>query len=63
MGATFAFLWQKKYPNSANTYLYALAAGCIAGEGIGGVFNALLQLAGVGGAIYGSNIACPLDSC
>lgn len=44
-------------------YLYALASGFIGGEGIGGVVNAILQLAGIGGSTYGTNIACPLDSC
>ncbi len=37
--------------------------GFIAGEGLGGVVGAVLTLAGVDGGTYGSNIACPADSC
>ncbi|KAH6714629.1 OPT oligopeptide transporter protein-domain-containing protein [Leptodontidium sp. MPI-SDFR-AT-0119] len=63
IGATFAYFWMKKYPVSANMYIYALAAGMIAGEGIGGVVNAIIQLAGVSGLKYGSNVGCPLNKC
>jgi len=35
-------------------YMYAVAAGFIAGEGMGGIVTAVLQIAGVSGAFYGT---------
>lgn len=35
----------------------------IAGEGLGGVVNAILTIAKVDGSIYGTNIACPMNAC
>lgn len=35
-GAIFCHVWTKKYPKNADIYAYALAAGLVAGEGIGG---------------------------
>ena len=63
IGATWAYLWFKKNPASFNNFCYAVAAGLIAGEGIGGVVNAIFQIAGIGGDKYGSQIACPGDAC
>ncbi|EHA47197.1 hypothetical protein MGG_04248 [Pyricularia oryzae 70-15] len=62
-GALIAHFWRKYRPASWETYGYAVAAGAIAGEGMGGVIGAVLQLAEVSGDIYGTNIACPADSC
>jgi uncharacterized oligopeptide transporter (OPT) family protein len=43
---------------------FAVAAGLIAGEGIGGVVNAIFQIAGIAGPDpYGTQIACPVNSC
>lgn len=42
---------------------YAVAAGLIAGEGIGGVINAIFQIAGISGEIYGSSVGCPAGMC
>lgn len=63
MGSVIAHYWLKKYPKNFELYCYAIAAGLIAGEGLGGVINAALALGGVGGSEYGSSIACPADSC
>lgn len=63
MGAFLAFFWAKKSQRTFDIYGYAVAAGLIAGEGIGGVVNAIFQVAGISGDVYGTNIACPLDSC
>lgn len=63
MGSLIAHFWLKKFPRSFEMYCYAIAAGLIAGEGMGGVMNAALTLGGVGGGTYGTNIACPADSC
>lgn len=63
MGALPAYIWARRNPKSFDIYGYAIAAGLIAGEGIGGVVNAIFQIAGISGDFYGSNIACPGDLC
>lgn len=63
MGATVSHFWQKKNPASFETYCFAVAAGLIAGEGLGGVIGAALQLAGVSGDVYGTTAGSPGDSC
>lgn len=60
MGAILTIVWQRKNPESFDIYGYAVAAGLIAGEGIGGVINAVFQVAGISGDKYGTNVACPL---
>ncbi|KAM0425165.1 hypothetical protein ACHAPT_009482 [Fusarium lateritium] len=62
-GAVVGYLWQKKSPRTHEFYAYSVAAGAIAGEGIGGVFNAIFQIAGIIGSVYGTQVACPLDQC
>jgi OPT family oligopeptide transporter len=59
IGSTWAYLWAKKNPRSFDLIAYAIAAGLIAGEGIGGVINAILQIAKVSGDYYGTWVACP----
>jgi uncharacterized oligopeptide transporter (OPT) family protein len=59
IGSIAAIIWRKRNPASWEMLGYAIAAGLIAGEGIGGVFNAVLQLANVSGEKYGSKILCP----
>jgi len=63
MGAVPAYFWAKKHPRSFDIFGYAIAAGLIAGEGIGGVINAIFQVAGISGDTYGTTIACPARSC
>jgi OPT family oligopeptide transporter len=63
MGATLAVIWAKKNPAHFDIYGYAVAAGLIAGEGIGGVVNAIFQIAGISGDFYGSAVGCPGDAC
>jgi uncharacterized oligopeptide transporter (OPT) family protein len=64
MGAIPAYFWAKKKPEHFDIYGYAVAAGLIAGEGIGGVVNALFQVVGISGPTpYGTQIACPANSC
>ena len=58
-GATVSFLWSKHYPAAFGMYCYAIAAGMIAGEGLGGIVGAVLQIGKVSGSIYGSTIGCP----
>ena len=59
-GATFAFYWRNKYPAAFGMYCYAVAAGMIAGEGLGGIIGAILQIAGVSGNSEGTGIGCPM---
>ncbi|KAK0668193.1 putative transporter [Cercophora samala] len=63
LGAIIAALWRKYNMRTWDIYGYAVAAGFIAGEGLGGVVGAVLTLAGVDGAVKGTQIACPLNSC
>ncbi|KAG8840181.1 hypothetical protein FRB91_006450, partial [Serendipita sp. 411] len=60
-GSTFAWLWVKKYPKNYDMYGFAVSAGMLAGEGLGGVFQALLNVAGVLGPAYGIAVGCPLN--
>jgi uncharacterized oligopeptide transporter (OPT) family protein len=59
IGAAMAAIWAKKDPEHFDIYGYAVAAGLIAGEGIGGVINAIFQVAGISGDVYGTNAGCP----
>lgn len=63
MGAIFSHFWAKKYAKSFDMYCYAIAAGLIAGEGLGGVVGACLELGGVSGSKLGTNLGCPALSC
>ncbi|KAL0567705.1 hypothetical protein V5O48_014290 [Marasmius crinis-equi] len=46
-------------PKSFDLYMFAIAASLLAGEGLGGVFNALLAVIGVDGGKFGTAIGCP----
>ena len=59
IGATFAHFWRKNHPANFGMYCYAVAAGMIAGEGLGGIVGAILQIAGVAGSYKGTAIGCP----
>jgi uncharacterized oligopeptide transporter (OPT) family protein len=59
VGSTFAYFWQKKYPGNFGMYCYATAAGMIAGEGLGGIVGAILQIAHVSGNYHGTVVGCP----
>jgi uncharacterized oligopeptide transporter (OPT) family protein len=48
-GSLFAYFWLKKNPQSYDMYGFAVSAGMLAGEGLGGVVQALLSVAQVGG--------------
>ncbi|KAK7959160.1 oligopeptide transporter [Apiospora aurea] len=63
LGATIGHFWMKKRHANYDLYCYAVAAGLIAGEGLGGVVGAALQLGGVSGDEYGTHVGCPLDRC
>ncbi len=59
VGATVNWVWQRRSPGSFELYGFPLAAGLVAGEGMGGVMNAVLAVAGVDGSVYGTAIGCP----
>lgn len=61
-GALAAFVWRQRWRSSYTRNGYAVPAGLIAGEGIGGLIAALLEITGVGGSAYGTGIGCVLDA-
>ncbi|KAF3901992.1 hypothetical protein ABW21_db0209393 [Orbilia brochopaga] len=63
IGATIAYVWAKKWPIGFEIYCFSIAAGLLAGEGIGGVINALFQVVGISGNSLGTTIGCPARSC
>ncbi|KAK6330475.1 hypothetical protein TWF696_003366 [Orbilia brochopaga] len=63
IGATTAFVWLKRWPVGYEIYCFSVAAGLIAGEGIGGVINALFQVVNISGNTVGTGIGCPARSC
>jgi len=60
MGAIATWVWQRRDAPGFEMTGYAIAAGLIAGEGIGGVINAVLQVVGLSGDRFGTNIGCPI---
>ena len=58
-GATIAFLWRRNFGVGFAMYGYAVAAGFIAGEGLGGIVGAILQIAKVAGSYKGTAVGCP----
>jgi len=59
VGAIFAYIWAKRNPVSFDMFGYTIAAGMMAGEGCGGVINALFEIAGHGSSRYGVATGCP----
>ncbi|OAA40688.1 oligopeptide transporter [Metarhizium rileyi] len=58
-GSITAWWWKKYFNANFDMYAFSVAAGLIAGEGLGGVINAALTLAGVDGLKKGTFIALP----
>ncbi|EIN03515.1 OPT oligopeptide transporter [Punctularia strigosozonata HHB-11173 SS5] len=58
-GASVAFLWRRRFGGHFAMYCYPVAAGFIAGEGLGGIVTAVLTIAGVGGSKFGTAVGCP----
>ncbi|KAL0576390.1 hypothetical protein V5O48_005579 [Marasmius crinis-equi] len=59
VGSVINYYWQKRNPKNHDIYMFAVSAGLLAGEGLGGVFNALLAVIGVDGGKFGTAIGCP----
>lgn len=62
IGGIVAYFWKKHKPISYDIYALSIATGFAAGEGMGGVVNAILQIVGLSGAKYGSIAGCPYNS-
>ncbi|KAI5918433.1 OPT oligopeptide transporter protein-domain-containing protein [Camillea tinctor] len=62
-GALVALAWKKWKLSSFDLYGYAVAAGLIAGEGLGGVIGAALEIGGVSGDVLGTTAGCPAGYC
>ncbi|MCJ1312990.1 hypothetical protein MMC25_006666 [Agyrium rufum] len=58
-GSTVVYFWQRRSPANHAMYCYAIAAGFIAGEGLGGIVGAVLQVAQVSGSYKGTVVGCP----
>ncbi|MCJ1407247.1 hypothetical protein MMC19_001318 [Ptychographa xylographoides] len=63
IGAIITSVWKRRSAKSFTVYGYAVAAGFMAGEGIGGVVNAVLQITGLSGDVWGTGIGCPARVC
>lgn len=63
IGAFVAQYWSKNHPDGFEKYGYAVAAGFMAGEGIGGTLNAILAGIGLDGERFGTSVGCPGQRC
>ncbi|KAI0378060.1 OPT superfamily oligopeptide transporter [Hypomontagnella monticulosa] len=63
IGASIACVWNSKSPRTFGMFGTAVAAGLMAGEGIGGVVNAVLTIMGVDFDKIGTNLLCPAGRC
>ncbi|PGH14929.1 OPT family oligopeptide transporter [Helicocarpus griseus UAMH5409] len=63
IGALIAAAWKWKAPVGFEAFGYAVAAGFMAGEGIGGTINAMLSVVGFGGERLGTRVGCPAGRC
>ena len=61
IGALVSWRWSRRNQRSWQMYGYAVAAGGIAGEGLGGVVNAVLMIIGIGGKSL--TWGCPAGKC
>ncbi|KAF9567161.1 OPT oligopeptide transporter [Agrocybe pediades] len=59
IGSSFNYFWALRNPAGYDMYMFAVSAGMLAGEGLGGVFQAILAIAGVDGGKFGTAIGCP----
>jgi hypothetical protein len=63
IGSCLARLWQENYPQTFAAFSATVAAGLMAGEGIGGATHAVLTLLGVPIDWWGTTLLCPGDKC
>ncbi|KAI8823098.1 OPT oligopeptide transporter protein-domain-containing protein [Fimicolochytrium jonesii] len=58
LGSTIAYFWSKRNAASWEIWGFALASGFIAGEGLGGLISAALEILNFEASSVGSNFAC-----
>ncbi|KAL2787432.1 OPT oligopeptide transporter protein-domain-containing protein [Aspergillus keveii] len=63
LGSVASWVWKKRWPASHGRFVYAVASGGIAGEGIGNVVQSILQISGVGGGDLGTKVGCVGGAC
>ncbi|KAI0016895.1 OPT oligopeptide transporter protein-domain-containing protein [Xylariomycetidae sp. FL0641] len=63
LGAIAAKLWKRRSPDGHKKLAFAVAAGLVAGEGIGGTVNCMLSIVGIGGQRWATGIGCPAGKC
>ncbi|KAI1078854.1 OPT oligopeptide transporter protein-domain-containing protein [Whalleya microplaca] len=63
MGALFAKVWRWRSHEGYEHYAFGVAAGLVAGEGIGGTINCVLSILGVGGQRWSTGFGCPAGVC
>jgi uncharacterized oligopeptide transporter (OPT) family protein len=63
IGAVVADAWARLSPRRFEAYGFAVAAGLLAGEGVGGVANAVLAIIGIEGRVLGLSWGCPAGQC
>ena len=61
-GSVLASVCRRRWPDRWCLLGYAVAAGMIAGEGLGGIVNAVLQIGKVGGNVYGTAVGWPMNA-
>ncbi|KAH8828831.1 oligopeptide transporter [Flagelloscypha sp. PMI_526] len=59
VGSTVNYFWEKKNPKGFDLYMFPIAAGLVAGEGLAGVLGALLAIVGADGGNWGTAVGCP----
>lgn len=60
--ALLSIWWRKRWPSKYEQVAFSFAAGMITGEGLGGVMQAILTIAGAGPE-KGSMVGCPDGAC
>ncbi|KAL2814434.1 OPT oligopeptide transporter protein-domain-containing protein [Aspergillus granulosus] len=63
LGSVALWVWKKRWPVLYGQFVYAVASGGIAGEGIGNVVQSILQISGVGGGDLGTKVGCVGGVC
>ena len=63
LGAVVSALWRRRDRKEFQHYGFAVAAGLIAGEGVGGTINCALSLVGLDDGRWKTTVGCPAGRC
>lgn len=63
IGAAGAAVWRAKGGEGFERLGFSVAAGLVAGEGIGGTINGILSISGLKHNMWSTNIGCPAGQC